>query len=190
MPKVVEGQRLLTDGRNFLCVSRGSAGDATFVRRGINAPGYMLGAIAEAFDTRIVSEHEPEYLGFASEEEWDAACKQEAEESQREFYAQIRNFLQGKPHDLRPGTIGMAKAEIARRLVDANPDLAGEAREVELRSSVEAIYERDSCAQAVTVEFSEAEIAALEAFFVTGDKEELLKAAGPTLVDSVEKLLD
>jgi hypothetical protein len=51
--------RLLTDGRNYLCASIDDAGLVTsLMRRGQNAPGKILNAIAQAFDTEIFSEYE------------------------------------------------------------------------------------------------------------------------------------
>jgi hypothetical protein len=36
------------------------------------APGGILKAISEVFDTEIYSEHEPQFWGFDTEEEWEA----------------------------------------------------------------------------------------------------------------------
>jgi hypothetical protein len=39
------------------------------------APAAILDAIAATFDTVLVSEHEPEFWGFQTVEEWDAAME-------------------------------------------------------------------------------------------------------------------
>ena len=67
-------------------------------------------AIAEAFDTDIVTEHQPEFWGFDTQEEWDAHEKRIHEEYERKFYAELLKHLRGEPSDIRPGTIGMKKA--------------------------------------------------------------------------------
>ena len=75
-----------------------------------------------AFDTYIVSEHQPQYWGFETQEEWDAAEKR-SREFEKEFYVQIMKYLRGQPNDIRPGTIGMIKAGIAKKLVEEDPVL-------------------------------------------------------------------
>ena len=34
-------------------------------------PRHIIKAIEQAFDTEIFSEHEPQFWGFATQEEWD-----------------------------------------------------------------------------------------------------------------------
>jgi hypothetical protein len=62
-----EFNRCLTDGRgNYLFVWIDDAGRAVeFTKRGsCNDPHHILTAIAEAFDTQIFSEDEPQFWGF------------------------------------------------------------------------------------------------------------------------------
>jgi hypothetical protein len=40
-----------------------------------------------------------------------------AEKDEHNFYNQVIKFIRGEGHDIRPGTIGMIQAEIAKRLV-------------------------------------------------------------------------
>ena len=66
-----------------------------FTRWGGNNPTYILESVTEAFDVRIVSEYEPEYHGFDTQEEWDAfedalACK-----FADEFYADLNSIREG-----------------------------------------------------------------------------------------------
>ena len=76
---VVPGQttgssRCLTDGEYYLWVHIDAHGFVDqIVRHGLNAPGFILGAIAEIFDIKIVSEHQPEFWGYATNEEWETA---------------------------------------------------------------------------------------------------------------------
>jgi hypothetical protein len=69
--------RMLTDGNNYLhvfvhddCPEAG----VTFKRYFPNgSPIDILWAIQDAFNVEIVSEHQPQYWGFDTQEEWDAA---------------------------------------------------------------------------------------------------------------------
>lgn len=65
--------------------------------------------IAEKFDVDIVSEHEPEYWGYETEKEWDAAWEAMAEKDERDFYDEMVKFVRGESYDIEPRTIGMTK---------------------------------------------------------------------------------
>src|SRR6516164_5670997 len=59
--ETTETKRCLTDGRNYLWVYINNEGFvACFSRYGGNAPGKILSAITDAFDTDIVSEYQPQ----------------------------------------------------------------------------------------------------------------------------------
>jgi hypothetical protein len=63
--------RWLTDGTNFVWVCVGTNGTCgRFNSYGLNDPTTILRAIAMAFDTPIYSEHQPQYHGFETVEEW------------------------------------------------------------------------------------------------------------------------
>jgi hypothetical protein len=65
---------MLTDGRNYLWVYIDDDGFVSFTRYAPNGnPGKILSAVDEAFETYIASEYEPQYWGFDTEEEWEAA---------------------------------------------------------------------------------------------------------------------
>jgi hypothetical protein len=71
--ETTELNRCLTDGRNYVwvCIAEdGLVGILTTYRW--NAPATILNAVEAAFDTKIFSEHEPQYWGFETEEEWKA----------------------------------------------------------------------------------------------------------------------
>jgi hypothetical protein len=86
-----EKSRLLTDGRNYLWVYIGDDGFVGCLTRYYpnGAPGKILSVLAEVFDTDIVSEYEPRFWGFDSQEEWDADTEQWARESRDRFYLKI-----------------------------------------------------------------------------------------------------
>ncbi len=114
-------ERCLTDGRNFLWVFCDDKGLASFTRRGWNAPDRILRVIAEKFDVDIVSEYEPEYWGYETEEEWHAAWEAMGEKDVQDFYDEVVKFVRGESHNIEPGTIGMTQAEIAKRLAAEFP---------------------------------------------------------------------
>jgi hypothetical protein len=137
-------QRCVTDGRNFLWVNSDEQGLVScFSRYGGNAPQRILSAVAEEFGVQIVSEHEPEFWGFKTMEEWDAAQAAAAEKHQQEFYDDAVRFATGESHNIRPDTNGMIIAEIAKRLIAESPDLAAKDKRPELIKAVERIYDRD-----------------------------------------------
>ena len=90
---------------------------------GSGDPGTILSAIAEAFDTDIASEHQSQYWGFETQEEWDAAWEQMAREHREKFHLELMKYLRGEPNDIRQGTVGMIRAEIAKGLVEKDPSL-------------------------------------------------------------------
>jgi hypothetical protein len=143
--KTSEKARCITDGRNYLWVWINDAGVVSgFTRYGLaNMPGKILKAIAEVFETDIFSEHEPQYWGFDTQGEWDAAMEQLAKKERERFYSEIVKYLRGEPHDILPSTVGMAKAEIAKKLVDENPELLSPENKNQLMSKMESHYLRD-----------------------------------------------
>jgi hypothetical protein len=64
--KTSEQRRCLTDGHNYMWVNVDDEGFVSCVTSYFlgGAPDKFLNAIAEAFDTDIVSEHEPQFWGF------------------------------------------------------------------------------------------------------------------------------
>jgi len=119
----------------------------------------LLAIEEEFFDVEIVSEHDPRFWGFETQEEWDAAMEAIADQHEREFYDDVVKFIRGEPNNIKPGTVGMIEAEIAKRLVAESPDLLAMDKRLELIKAVATIYDRD---HAVRIQLSEAEIAAVK----------------------------
>jgi hypothetical protein len=72
-----EASKCLTDGRNYIWFYIDDDGAVSCLSRyGGNVPSKILQAIATIFDTDIFSEYEPQFWGFDSQEEWDAAMEQ------------------------------------------------------------------------------------------------------------------
>ena len=117
------------------------------------APGKILNALANVFDTDIVSEYEPQFWGFDTQEEWDACMEKMSQKAEEEFHIELLKYLRGEPNDIRPGTIGMCQAEIARTLVEKDPSLLRSVNKDKdkLRNEIQSIYGRE---HAVTVALS------------------------------------
>jgi len=154
-----EGTRCLTDGRNYLWAYINDDGLVSSLTRYFpgGAPGKILKAIAEACDTDIVSEYQPQYWGFDTQAEWDAAEEQMSRKADERFHAELLKYLRGEPNEIRPGTIGMIRAEIAKRLVENEPELLLPENKEKLRSEIDAVYDRE---HAVRVTLTPEEIAA------------------------------
>jgi hypothetical protein len=142
--ETTETNRCLTDGRNYVWVYIDDDGFVSCITRyGANAPGKILNAVANVSDADIVSEYEPQYWGFDTQEEWDAAWEKMAKEDEERFHIEILKYLQGEPNDIRPGTIGMCKAGIAKKLVEKDPTLLLPINKDKLRNEIQSIYDRD-----------------------------------------------
>jgi hypothetical protein len=154
-----EQRRLLTDGRNYLWLYIDDAGFVSCLTRYMpnGAPSKILSAIAEAFDTEIVSEYEPKFWGFETQEEWDTWELAIVKAQEEDFYKDILKYLQGELNNITPGTIGMIKAEIAKKLVDGDPMLLLPANKDKFQAAIESTYD---CDHAVFVELSRQELAA------------------------------
>lgn len=141
--KTTEQGRLLTDGRNYLWLYIDDAGFVSCLTRYLpnGAPNKILNAIAEAFDTGIASEYEPQFWGFETQEEWDAWQLEIEKEYAEEFYREILKYVQGKPNLIRPDTIGMIKAEIAKKLVEDDPTLLLPANKDKFRAAIQSTYD-------------------------------------------------
>lgn len=158
--ETTEHARLLTDGHeNYLWVYVDDDGFVERLTRYLpnGAPGKILAAIAEACDTQIVSEYEPQFWGFNTQEEWDAYQLGVAREHEREFRVEILKFVRGQPNDIRSGTIGMQQAEIAAKLVADDPTLLLAANHEELWAAIKTTYGRDHL---VVVKLTPVELAA------------------------------
>jgi hypothetical protein len=151
-----EDSRCLTDGRNYLWVEESGGLLVGMKRYAGNAPGKILGAIAEAFDVDIVSEYEPQYWGYETQAEWDAALDKQAREADDRFHAELLKYLRGEPHGIMPGTIGMIWAEIAKKLVAEDPVLLLPDNKERLLREMRVIYDRD---HTIKVELSPEDLA-------------------------------
>jgi hypothetical protein len=116
----------ITDGTNSLSISADDDGMLGCIsRHGGNNPHPILDAIAEVFDTAIFSEHQPQFWGCKTWEEWEEAYKEfcvSIKNNRRQRCKELYKYLNGEACDLQPG-IEMSVAEIARELVHQFPEL-------------------------------------------------------------------
>jgi hypothetical protein len=105
--------KCLTDGRNGLFVYINDKGRVTSLSRTASCgdPGKILEAIARVFNTDIVSEHDPRFWGFDTQEGWDAYMAQISKEARDRNRAELLKFLLGEPNDIRLGTIETPTAQ-------------------------------------------------------------------------------
>ena len=119
-----EDHRILTDGNNYLHVYMADDGFVqSLTRYAGNEARKVLEAIIETFDTQIFSEHEPQYWGFETQQEWDAAWEEMADQQHNEFYVDVCAYVRGEPNKICPGTDGETQAKIAKALVEKAPSL-------------------------------------------------------------------
>ncbi len=79
---------------------------------------------SDAFQAWRVYLHGTEDERRAFKAKCDAALEVNVREHEDQFYASLLKFVAGEPHDIEPGTVGMARAVIAKMLVKENPALA------------------------------------------------------------------
>jgi hypothetical protein len=114
-----EHTRCLTDGRNYVWVFITEEGVVSrLITYGWNAPETISNAVEAAFDTSIFSEHEPQYWGFETEDEWFEDAERRRDEK---FHLELVKYLQGEPNDIRPEW--MPRVQIAKKLVEKDPTL-------------------------------------------------------------------
>jgi len=153
-----ESYQYLEGPDGFLMVHEENNGTCSFTRRGV-VPWAIFDAIAEEFEIEWVSEHDHRYWGFATEKEWNDWCDKENKKVEDDFYNELLQYLRDEPNDIRPGTIGMIWAEIAKTLVKGDPGLAAPEKRDVLLGAMRAIYDRD---HTVEIRLTEQDLAVVE----------------------------
>jgi hypothetical protein len=145
-------QRCLTDGRNYLWVYIDDDGFVSSLTRWMpnGDPTEILDAIAVTLDTGIASEYQPQYWGFDTMAELEAALEAaekkssiEHKKAEKKFHRELLKYLRGERNNIKPGTVEMYKAEIAKKLVETDPTLLLPTRKDQLRQEIESVYSRD-----------------------------------------------
>ncbi len=135
--------RCLTDGDSCVWAFRAPDGSLEGLTRWYpNRAENIVRAIHDAFGVEVVSEHEPLFWGFATEEEWCAAMESWAAEHSDELYEQAIRDVCGEGHKPASGTIEMTLAEIAKALMADDPDLARPESKNRLLEATKSAYLR------------------------------------------------
>jgi hypothetical protein len=134
--ETTETNRCLTDGHNYLWVSVHKNGVVGALTRYFpnGSPIDILYAIAETFDTEILTEDDPRY--------WEVSEQRHRDDEER-FRAELLKYLLGEPNEFVPGTIEMAQAEIGKRLVKEKPSLLLPENNHKLQHEIRAAYRDD-----------------------------------------------
>lgn len=111
------GSRCLTDGENYVWVSPTKFVGATYVSDlsayGENCPDRILNAIAEAFNTEIFDEDQPQFWGFETQEELYARIESGAKKSLEEKRADLIKFLESLDGARYPEDVELIKQLVA-----------------------------------------------------------------------------
>jgi hypothetical protein len=153
-------KRYLLGSDGVLEAYQNDDGTSSFSRRSFTpVPRTVIDALTEEFGIELVSEHDHRYWGFANEKDWTDWQAQLAKEDEDNFYKDLCHYVRGEPNDLRPGTVGLKKAEIAKALVASDESLMAPTNRHLLLEAVEAIYDRD---HTVRVTVTNKDLAAVE----------------------------
>lgn len=166
-PDTSESVRYLLGRDGILRVfSEENGRDSSFERPSFTPmPWSICDALTAEFETEFVSEHDHRYWGFDTAGEWDAYQNKIAADYENEFYADIIRFYRGKSHDLEPGTIGFAKATVARSLIDRDPSLM----KPDKRDALLALIDEADEQKAVVVQLTPEELAMAELMMARTD---------------------
>ena len=133
---MTSNRRCLTDGHNYLWVYMTHDGSVSCLKaQGPNVAGKIVNAIGELFEIDIFGEHEPQYWGFDTQEEWDAAKNQ----ARNKLYADLCAYVRGDPKGIESGAIGEDKAKIAKALVEIDAALLHPENKDRLLAGIDAI---------------------------------------------------
>jgi hypothetical protein len=155
-----EQRRYLVGRDGALEAYREQDGNSSFTRESFTpVPWAAFDALIEQFDVELVSEHDHRYWGFATQKDWDDWQDQLAKETEDQFYKDLSHHIRGEPSDLRPGTIGMIQAEIAKTLVESDESLILPENRHRLLEAVQAAYDRD---HTITITLTKQDLAKAE----------------------------
>ena len=113
------------------------------------------------FDTVIYSEYCPQFWGYDTDEEWDAAQAKMEADHRHKHAGEIRKFVRNEPSGIVPGTVGHAEAQIASRLCEADPTLLLLENEPRLMATIREVYDEQN-QNNVTITFSNDELRQIE----------------------------
>ena len=106
-------------------------------------PLKILNSIADAFNTDIFTEYEPQFWGFETEEEMEAALEKIAMQHKAEdlkFEAELLKYVRGEPNNIKEGSDAEAEAKIAKRLAEEFAALLRPENRELFRKEIRRIY--------------------------------------------------
>jgi hypothetical protein len=137
--------RCLTDGENFLWVDDDGGGNMSIITLfGHYRVGQFFLAISQVFGTEIVSDYEPAFWGFNSQEEWDQCMEKISEEDFIKAYPELMKFISGEPNTLIYTTYGSKKiGETAKDLITKDPSLADRGKRLDLMRAIDQVIQTE-----------------------------------------------
>jgi hypothetical protein len=105
-------------------------------------PHGIIAAIADEFDTEIVSQHDPRYWGYNNFRDWNAAFYAQTSARLDAAYKEIIHYVEGKPCDLT-NIRGRRRAQIGQRLIKKYSELSTRYNCADLIRVIDAISMRD-----------------------------------------------
>src|SRR5690242_18397463 len=90
--------RILTDGTNFVWVFHDSVHVERLKVYGLNNPIFILDVLEDVFGTTLVSEHQPQFWGFATEAEWEEDLAKYSKEAEDKVYIELMKFVRDEPN--------------------------------------------------------------------------------------------
>jgi hypothetical protein len=145
-PRTTSYWKCLSDDRgNCLWIDEGEDGSVGGMKcyAPNGNPSKILCLIQETFNTKIVSEFDPEYWGFDTEAEWETGLREFKFEEDR-FFVDLLKFIANEPNGIRAGTYDETTAKIAKRLVEVDPTLVLPAKRQELKERIKEVRDRAS----------------------------------------------
>jgi hypothetical protein len=142
-PRTTSHEKCLTDdGGNCLWIYGGKEGSIAVMECYLSDGNQskILCVIQEAFDTRIVSEFEPEYWGFDTEAEWNTSLREFKFQEDR-FFVDLLKFIANEPNGIRAGTYDETTGKIAKQLVEVDPTLVLPAKRQRLKERIKEVYD-------------------------------------------------
>jgi hypothetical protein len=158
--ETTKNHRCLIEGNNYLWLDVEDDGNITsFTRYTPNGnPSRIFNAITETLDFEIFSEHEPQYWGFETEEEWHAWQGAISRKNDEQALVELVKYLRSEPHDFEPGTLGIIWAENVKKFFEKDPTLILP----ENRDKLLQLYKSGRALTDVVVEFSPEDWATIE----------------------------
>jgi hypothetical protein len=138
---MTSNRRCLTDGDDYVWVYMSHDGSVSCLKA--YAPretSKIVDAISRLFEIDIYGEHEPQYWGFATHEEWDVAKKKAIDQARHELYDDVCACVRGEPVKNKSWHIGK-KANIGKGLVKIDAALLRPEKKDELLDKIDVVYD-------------------------------------------------